>query len=432
VNTTTLIAKNTFYQIFSKILTSLIGLLTRKLLTNYLGPAGFGDYVFALTYSSLFGSIADWGTLVIGVREASKNPRSRPAIFGASLIARLILSLIAFLAAIIVFPLLGIRDLPFPVIVLSGVLIIVFALKASFGIIFETLLRMDRWLLVEVSASIFTLILFLFTVLFHGSLIFFFISLLIATLLSCLGALWLSRKLTPISLTFSPSVIKKLLIEALPMGVALIMFTVYNRIDTIILRHYRSPSEVGFYGLAYFIYENIILVAAYVINSAFPLLSRTGSDLGERDNYRRIYQKTFDLLLVLGIGAVVTTYLLSPFLVRIISSPEFIYSSTLLQILSFSLLFAFLNHATGFGLIALGKQRPYTIATLTALFFNISLNLIFVPRYGAIACAIITIGTELTVHLVSLLITYKYFQFVPSWISFPRTLISTFHRYVRH
>ena len=431
MNTTSIIAKNTFFQILSKVITSLIGLLTRKLLTNYLGPAGFGDYVFALTYSSLFSSIADWGTLVIGVREASKNPSLRPSIFGASLVGRLVLSLVAFLIAIVVFPLLGVRDIPFSVIIISAVLIIFFALKASFGIIFETLLRMDNWLLVEVSASIFTLIFFLISVIFQLPLISFFLSLLGATSLSCLCAFWLSRPLTSINLNFSPSVLKKLLAEALPMGAALIMFTVYNRIDTIILRHYRSASEVGLYGLAYFIYENIILVAAYVINSAFPLLSRTGSELSQRDNFRRIYQKTFDLLLILAIGAVVSTYLLSPFFVRIISSPDFMYSSTLLRILSFSLFFAFLNHITGFGLIALGKQRAYTLATLTALVFNIGFNIIFIPRFGAVACALITIGTELTVHVVSLIITYKYFKFLPSWISFPRTFVYTLKKYVR-
>ena len=431
MNTTSIIAKNTFFQILSKVITSLIGLLTRKLLTNYLGPAGFGDYVFALTYSSLFSSIADWGTLVIGVREASKNPALRPSIFGASLVGRLILSLIAFLVAIIVFPFVGIHDIPFSVIIISGVLIIFFALKASFGIIFETLLCMDRWLLVEVSASLFTLIFFAASVIFHLPLVSFFLSLLVATSLSCLCAFWISRTLTPINFNFSPAVLKKLLLEALPMGAALIMFTVYNRIDTVILRHYRSAAEVGLYGLAYFIYENIVLVAAYVINSAFPLLSRTGSELSERNNFRRIYQKTFDLLLILAIGAAVSTYLLSPLFVRIISSPEFMYSSTLLKILSFSLLFSFLNHITGFGLIALGKQRLYALATLTALFFNISLNIIFVPQYGAVACALITIGTELTVHLVSLVITYRTIKFLPSWLSFPHTLFSTLEKYVR-
>ena len=40
------IVKNTASQLGSKVITSLIGLVTRKLLTNYLGPAGFGDYAW--------------------------------------------------------------------------------------------------------------------------------------------------------------------------------------------------------------------------------------------------------------------------------------------------------------------------------------------------------------------------------------------------
>ena len=404
---TQIIIKNTASQLLSKVITSLIGLVTRKLLTNYLGPAGFGDYVFLLTYAAIFGGIADWGTITISVREASKEIKDRPQIFGSAIVGRLILSIIACLVALLLSPLIIKNTFSLSLVIVSSVLIIVMALKASFGIVFETLQQMHRWVFVDVTASLFTLLLFFVAVTLKLPLFYFFVFLIVATLISCLVGLFLSLKISRLNFKFNTKLLIHLGRESFPMGLALIMFSLYNRIDTVILGLYRTASEVGFYGLAYFIYENIVLVSAFILNSVYPLLSREAKNI---QNFKKIYSRYYRSMFGLGLLAFMGTYLLAPFFVRIISSSQFIPSIALLKILSYSLFFAFLNHTTGFSLIALGKQKNYSLITLAALVFNVTANIIFIPYIGATASAWITVGTEATVQLLSLFLITRSFK----------------------
>lgn len=414
-----LIAKNTFYQILAKISTSAIGLISRKLLTNYLGPAGFGDYIYALAFSNLFSAIADWGTLLISIREASKNSREQPQIFGTAIITRLGLSVLATLAALLILPLMRLSPSLSQVTAFATILIIVFALKASLGIIFDTKLRMDRWFFVELLASASTLLLFTITIYFNLPLIWFFACLFAAATISIILASVLALQLTSIHISFNPSLIKQLLLQSLPMGAVLMLFNIYNRVDTLILKSFRSSEEVGFYGLAYFIYENVLLLAAYLMNSSLPLLSR---EVGS-PKFKVYYQKVLDIMLALALPAAIGTIIFSPLLVYIISSSKFISSIPLLRILGISLFFAFLNHVTGFSLVALGKQKSYIAIAATALAFNITANFIFIPLYGAIAAAWITVATEALVQVLTLYLISKSLNFFPSFTSFPKTAL---------
>jgi len=407
------VIKNTAYQILSKVITSILGLATRKLLTTYLGPAGFGDYVFLLTYATLFGSIADWGTITIGVREASQNRDHKPQIFGVAIVGRFLLSLLATIVAVFFFPLLHKSGFSTPLVLTACFLIIAMALKASFGIIFESLMQMQRWVIVEVGASLSTLLFYIVAVLFHLSLFHFLLFLLISSVLASLIGLILSLKITQIDFFPPRKFFYHFGRESFPMGLALIMFSVYNRIDTVILSYYRTSSEVGFYGLAYFIYENIVLVAAYVLNSVFPFLSQSASDSSPNSKFHQLYHQYYLVMLGMGLLATLGSYFLAPFFVLILSSLQFVPSIILIRVLSFSLFFSFLNHATGYSLIALGRQRQYSLITLVALVFNLSANFIFIPFFGALAAAWITVFTEGLVQISSLFLITRTIKSFP-------------------
>ena len=414
-----LVAKNTLLQIVTKLATSVIGLVTRKLLTNYLGPVGFGDYIFILSYVALFGSIADWGTQLVSVREASRSPQLQPKIFGSAILGRLILSVVAAVVALFALPFLHLSPALSSLASFSCLLIIVFTLKSSLGIIFETLMRLDRWFFVEIVASTSTLALFSLGVYFQLPLSWFILFLLIANFVSSAVALLLALRLSPVAFRPDLAVVKRLAIASLPMGGVLILFSVYNRIDTLILKVFSSSFAVGIYGLAYFIFENVIFVAAYLMNATLPVLSRQT----EPTAFRRHYQKILDLMLCLSIPATLATFFLSPFLVYVISSPQFALSIPLLRILSFAVFFAFLNHVTGYSLVALGKQRAYFITSLFVLFFNITLNLIFIPHYGALAAAWITVGTEAFAQVINTILLARALHYLPSYFSFPKTAL---------
>ena len=59
------IAYNTVIQIFGKIATISLALVSFGLMTRYLGQAGFGYYTTALAFMQFFGVLVDMGFYII-------------------------------------------------------------------------------------------------------------------------------------------------------------------------------------------------------------------------------------------------------------------------------------------------------------------------------------------------------------------------------
>src|SRR6202040_1829071 len=95
-----------------------LGLASVAVLTRYLGPARYGQYGLAFSYTQLFGVIADVGLFTVVVREISKTPERTEALVGNAIAMRLALSFSALSLA------LGVAlALPYPQAVRIAILI---------------------------------------------------------------------------------------------------------------------------------------------------------------------------------------------------------------------------------------------------------------------------------------------------------------------
>lgn len=426
MNLSRLVAYNTLIQVFGKTVTVVFGITTTALLTNYLGPSGFGEYVFALSFVAIFSSVADWGTALIAVREAARQEKNENQIFGNVFILRLVLSLLATLISwLVIFLFPGVSsggESLKRLVILASVLILFFSLKNSLGIIFQTKLKLDKVVFLDFVASVLTLCFSFFVVKFGGSLVFLIWAVIFANLIAVLVGFFLVFSLTGLKFSLSFPVLRSLWFEALPMGGVLILFSVYNRIDTLILQAIKGSTAVGVYGLAYRIYEVLVLGAFYLMNSLLPILAR------EKDKNKLcwVYQRVFDLLVLAGIFVILATFILAPLAIKLVAwnrFPEFFISISLLRILSLAVLASFLNHLTGYLLIVLGKQRRYFFISVAALIFNFSLNLFLIPSYSYYAAAWTTFLTETLVFGLTSFLIAKTLKFRPSFFSFPKTAL---------
>ncbi len=426
MNLTRLVAYNTLVQVLGKAVTLIFGITTTALLTNYLGPSGFGEYTFALSFVAIFSSIADWGTTLIAVREASRTPQDQGQIFGNVLFLRLGLSVLAMLCVWLImffFPITSPNpDALRRLVILSSTLILVFALKTSLEIVFQTKIKMERTALVELAASLSTLTFSFLIISLGGSLSFLVSGLILANILATVLAFVLVQKLSPLNLSLSLPVLKRIAFEALPMGGTLILYSVYNRVDSVILQALKGSEAVGIYGLSYRIYEVLILGAFYLMNSLLPIISQET----DRQRLHLIYQKTLDVLILAGGVVFLGTILFAPLAVKVIAwhrLAEFSQSIPLLQILGLAAFVSYLNHLTGYTIVALGKQRTYFLISVAALTFNLILNFLFIPSFSFYAAAWITVLTESLVFIFTSLLLIKTTKFVPNFFSFPQTAL---------
>lgn len=423
------VAFNTLVQVLSKVATVVFGLLTTILLTGYLGREGYGDYMYVITLVIMFGALSDWGTAVIGVREASKAKEGQGRILGNVFLLRLGLTLMAaFLLVLTAFflPLQTSQPLLLQQAIILGTLILIlFATKASLGIVFQTKLVMHNLAAADIAASA---LIFLISWLFIRQglgLLPLIGAVILANVLAVMIAWILVRRTIKLVFRVDKVLVKKLVKESLPMGAVLLVFTIDNKIDTVMLGSIEGSGAVGIYAVAYRVYDVLVLGAAYLMNSLLPVISQYGDLNRWGMRLKQIYQKAFDVLLLMGTAVFVGTWFLAPVMVRIITQQrflEFLDAVFVLRILSLALFLAYFNHLTGYTIVALGRQRPYLFIALTTLVFNVSANLFVIPRFSYYGAAMVTVLTEALVLVITTLFIFRLIKIFPSLTHFPKTV----------
>lgn len=412
---------NTFSQLISKLGSLSFAFLTTLLLRRSLGLASFGNYILVFNLIALLVSFSDFGTHLVSVKEYSQNPGKGAKILGSILTMRLLLALatvILFLFLTMVF--FKDESVIFLTLIASP-LVFLILLKNSFLILFHCQLKLYLSSLQDLAVSGLVFLAALAVSLTSKQLSQFIILVNLAYFIPLLGFGFLA--LSRAKIFFKPDwvLLKKIIWQSLPLGMVLSLFTIYSKIDTLILQFYTGSQAVGVYGLSYKMYENLTLPAAFLMNSIFPVLA---NNIGLKKIVRVKYllQSSFDLLITSSLIIIFFTYLLAPILIKILvgfySWPEIIC----LRILTLSLPFAFLNHLTGYSIIASNQQKKSLLIAILALIFNILANLIFVPLFSYTASAIITVLTEGLVLGCSLLVIKKYFNFLPKVNNLPKTL----------
>jgi O-antigen/teichoic acid export membrane protein len=427
------VAFNTFIQIASKVITVSFTILTTILLTGYLGKEGYGDYMYVITLAILFGSLADWGTATIGVREVSKEKENQGKLLGNIFILRLFLS---FLAIILLFafsiflpiqtqnPLL-LRKM----IRIATLIVFLVATKASFRIIFQSRLEMQKAAVADITTS-FLIFLFSWYVVKNGlglgPLVW---SVIWAAGVAAFVAGALALKTVRYDFCLDKKIIAKMMSESLPMGAILLIFTMDNKIDTIMLGSIKGSGPVGIYAISYRVYDVLILGAAYFMNALLPVISQYSNLSKWKDKLKQIYQKAFDILFLMGLAGLIFVLILAPFIVRLLTWQrfgEFADSVAVLRILVLAMFIAYFNHLTGYTIVALGKQRPYFLVALSALIFNITANLLVIPRFSYYGAAGVTVLTEGLVLIITTIFIFRLLKIIPSPVEFPKTLVEIF------
>jgi O-antigen/teichoic acid export membrane protein len=84
-------------------------------------------------------------------------------------------------------------------------------------------------------------------------------------------------------------------------------------------------------------------------------------------------------------------------------------SAIALKLLVWATLPMFMNHALNTLLLAAHKEKVFLWTATICTAFNITANLIFIPRYSFVAAAVVTILTEVLLFLLNFYATTKYF-----------------------
>ncbi len=407
------IAFNTVFSSLTKITWTLVALVSLGLITRYLGADGFGEYTTVLAFFFMFSALSDLGLNQIVLREISfrKKEKKESQIISTAFTLRL---LVAFLAITSSFLL--VEFLPYSENIKKGIILASFGLIFSSGYQILVTVFQKRFLVYQVSiAELIGRV---------SNLIWVFVCInLKLGLLWVLGGMiasWLSTFLIVFVLAqlkirfrlrFNFLESKKLLKNALPLGISAIITFIYFRVDTIILSIIKGVGDVGIYGAAYKIVENVAYFPAMFMGLIMPLYARYM--FTDKEKFQRVASRVFDAISFIAVGIAFGIFALAPKIIIIIAGEGFEESILVLRILSLSILGLFYAQYFNTILITANLQKKLLIIFSVCAVFNIFTNLIFIPKYSYLAAGLISSLTEILVPILAAFLVFKKCQYFP-------------------
>ncbi|KKR21823.1 MAG: Polysaccharide biosynthesis protein [Candidatus Moranbacteria bacterium GW2011_GWA2_39_41] len=411
------IAYNVVVSTVAKVLSTILALVSIGFITRYLGKEGFGNYATVLAFLSFFAAVSDLGLYYITTREISRAGADEEKILGNIFSIRLLSSLAIFLISPIVT-----LFFSYPKEVNEGIIIVAasFLFSSSYQIlngVFQKNLAMDKVAVGELIGKIVQVAVVITAVKMQLGFAWIISSLLFNMFASFLIVFFWAKKYVRIHLRFDFDYWKLFLKESMPMGVATIITFAYFKMDTILLSVMKTGSDVGIYNAAYKVLENITFFPAMIAGLVMPILAH--SIFINRDRFEEISNKTFKVFVILVVPLVVGVLFLADDVIRLIGGAGFVESGQVLRILVFALAFIFFGQFFNTLLIVGNLQKRLMWTLGIAAVANITLNLIFIPKFSYTAAAYISAITEFIVVLLTAYMTMKKLKYKPSLAKTP-------------
>ena len=415
------ILSNTAYQVVGKLLTAALSIGIIKAITSLETIPGLSglpaEYKLIYTYLTFFGILADFGLFTIAVREMSQAPTEADRefimgnIFGMRLFT--IITTMA-LASVFVF-LIPLENYTLNVkigVAIAALTTVLTMMASTASSILQVQLRMGPPTIALILGKIVMAAYIFYTVWHFQELDYAFYHLLFAgiagALLTFIITYAYTKKVFPFKPRYSKDYWVKIFKEALPYGLAIILGTIYFKVDVLLISFFRDKQEIAIYGYPSSVVEMLAIIPIYFMNSTLPTLSRAFEEAKEK--VQEITRLSFEFLILLSVPMVVGGTMLSRPLMAFIMNQEFLTGSVAgygadiaFPLLLIPSLFAFINNLFSFTLIASGNQGRLLRINAIGVIFNLVTNLLFIPSYGFIAAGITTFFSE----LIIIVLTYR-------------------------
>lgn len=434
---------STVSQFAGKILVGVMSVVVIKLLTHYLTQEQYGNYNFIYDFLAVFGIVADLGLYTVAVREMSKDESKIDILLGNVLTIRTVVGIFAMFAAIgvgFLIPLFSpehtAESIPYG-IAIASVTVLLAILNGTLTSVLQVHYKMRESAIALVVGKAISIAYVAYVVLvaFTNDAAAGFYHIVAAGILGNAAMLlytyWYTRRLCKIQYRFDWKLIRDVFVKALPYGMALMLSTIYFRLNTILLFHFKGPTEVAFYSVGMRLIESLTIISLYFMNSVLPVMTK--SIESGNGKHSSIIQNAFDFMCLMSFALVAGGYAVAYPLIAIISEPKYlsrlsegVYGSDIgLQILLFALMFSFINTLFSFVLISVNKQKKLLYINIGAIVINLALNVLFIPRYGFRGAAITSVLAECYILAATYLNAKKSLSFTLRFGNFWKIIASS-------
>jgi PST family polysaccharide transporter len=191
---------------------------------------------------------------------------------------------------------------------------------------------------------------------------------------------------------------RQLAADAWPLALNSAALVLSTRADQVLLTLLKGEHENGIYAAAQRLSEILWYVPVAVAAAANPVLLRTHQE--DRAVYERRLERLFRVLAWSALLMALPLSLAAAWIVQLLYGGEFARSATVFAIHVWSAPALFLGVAQTNWFIAEGRQVELMARSLVAALANVALNLVLIPRYGAVGSAAATLVAMVVAHLL--------------------------------
>ena len=394
------VAKNTLTPIVLNLFNKGISFVLTFAMLRVLGPAGAGDYRYAVVIYGWFEILANFGLNTFLTREVARHKDEANRYLANTTILRLALVVLGvpLLAGFILIrqTFISPPQSTATLITLGLLYCGLFFSTISTGLtaLFYAYEKAEYPAAIQTVSAFLTTALGITALLAGGGIIGLAAVSLIVNVVTfaILGALAVRMFFRP-RWSFDWALQKLALVESFPLMINHLLATLFFRVAVVLLEALKGSVVVGWYSVVYTWVDAIMVIPAYFTLSLFPVMSRQAVE--DRRALRRTYLLAVKLMSLIAVPTAIFTALLAPFLVNVLGGPQYLpHGAVALAIFIWSILIGWINSVTQYVIIALNRQRTLTIAFAVVTVFAVAANLIAIPRYSYAAAAVVAILSE--------------------------------------
>jgi O-antigen/teichoic acid export membrane protein len=404
------VAKNTLFLTSGDIIVKILSLVLVIYAARILGDVGFGKYSFVISFAVLFGIFTDLGLSTLLIREVARDKSKASGYIGNMMIIKVFLSFIAYFMMIIAIELMNYPTDTKIAVYIYGIIMIVGPIgTCRTG--FRAFERMEYEALMSILERAIIVTLGIALLLLGYGLIGLISAFPVATAVVAFTSYEIFRKkfakpVFEVNLEFWKILIKK----ALPFSFLLVFGMVYFAIDRVMLSIMVGDAPTGWYSAAYNLIIALTFIPAAFMGSLLPLASHLFKS--SKDMLMNAYEKSLRYTFIVGFPIAIGLMLLSDRVTWTVYGIGYNNSIVALRILSWGLLFIFLNSVLGTILVATDKEKFYAYVLGATLILNVVMNAVLIPSMMHIGASIATLASELLFFFASFYHLSRHLHFV--------------------
>lgn len=395
------IARNTSYYTLALIVQKVISFSYFVIIARALGPDDLGKYYFAISFTTIFAILIDFGLANVLTREVAKDQAQATKYLQVNLSLKTVFTFFTLATVALLANLFHYTPLVKTLIYISLISMVL----DSFTLTFFSVLRGFHNLKYESIASIiFQAIVFSSGVMalkFGWDIVWLVGALALASTFNFLYSLVVVRSVIKIPLRFDWDwgFIRKLAIVVLPFALFAIFQRIYTYIDSVMLQQMSGDRSVGIYQVAFKIIFALQFLPMAFSASLYPAFSTYWQN--NRPQLAITFERAISYLLIISVPISIGIFSIADKIVALFSH-SYVEAILPLQVTIASLIFVFLNFALGALLNACDRQVVNTKIIGFAALLCVTINWLLIPKFGALGATISDSVTNAAIFIIGL------------------------------